>query len=139
MKNRSINIHILHAIYCITVIAILGYALFGTDLVQCVEAHDRLGHRGQRYGNDIALSDAVFSESISGLIDAVQQCIICHVDAEVCDRRSIRLLGGDILQYIVKAVCDGLGHLGPNGCFGQQRYFGKCYLARIKLLSLQSF
>lgn len=35
MKNRSINIHILHAIYCITVIAILGYALFGADLVQC--------------------------------------------------------------------------------------------------------
>ncbi|MBO4266824.1 MAG: GGDEF domain-containing protein [Lachnospiraceae bacterium] len=34
MNNKSINIQILHAIYCITVIAILGYAVFGTDLTQ---------------------------------------------------------------------------------------------------------
>lgn len=81
----------------------------------------------------------MFSESVSCLIDAVNQSLVGQVDAEVSEGRSVRQFSGGFLQDFVKAVCCGLGHFIRKRDFGLQRYFGKPYLARIIPLSLHGF
>ena len=82
------------------------------ELVERVNAVDRLGNTGQRHGDDVALFDAGGDERFGSLVDVLKKRFVIDLASEIIDRDILKMVAVILHQEFIDAA---FGNFGVGG------------------------